>query len=407
MKSKSDEGNSIKRINTIGGLVSIIIPTFNRRRTLSRAIQSVLHQTYSLLEIIIIDDGSTDDTESVIKGIYDDRIVYRKIPKRQGAAHARNIGMKMAKGDYIAFQDSDDYWYEGKLETQIKYLNKTGSDIVFCPYYRINLDGKRELVPDQSKQSYDAIEKDILEILKRTNVIGTPTILMRRKVVEEIGGFDVEMQKIEDYEYAIRLAQRYKIAFFQEPLVEAYMQDDSITYRKETDWDAHIIMLRKHKNYLDVNKVLTQLFKGGFLLNQHGIDEKRIDTIKDILGEQSINILLDVFSKSILAYQDILIIRYERFVTKLENREFYIYGAGQKGIELYKRLKKISLYPACFIVSDKSMISEDIEGIPVKGLVSIRADNPKIIIAVSISMSPIFINNLLEKGYIDYCVYPY
>ena len=99
-------------------MVSVIIPTYNRADTIKRSIESVLSQSYQDFEIIIIDDGSTDDTYRVVKEIRDTRICYIKGDKRMGANAARNIGVQRAKGEFIAFQDSDDIWRKDKLENQ-------------------------------------------------------------------------------------------------------------------------------------------------------------------------------------------------------------------------------------------------------------------------------------------------
>ena len=115
----------------IKDLVSVIIPTYNRAHLIKRSAESVLNQTYTNLELIIVDDGSTDDTEEVVKTLNDNRVTYIKQPN-QGACAARNNGIDHAKGEFIAFQDSDDVWHEDKLEKQIKCLKETGADFCFC-----------------------------------------------------------------------------------------------------------------------------------------------------------------------------------------------------------------------------------------------------------------------------------
>ena len=97
-------------------MVSIIVPTYNRENVIERALRSILRQTYSAYEVIVVDDGSTDGTESVVTGLQDARIRYIALQENQGVAHARNVGIQEAKYDYVAFLDSDDEWLPNKLE---------------------------------------------------------------------------------------------------------------------------------------------------------------------------------------------------------------------------------------------------------------------------------------------------
>ena len=109
----------------------MIIPVYNREKTVKKAIDSVLAQTWKDMEIIVIDDGSTDKSAEVIKSIKDARIKYI-YQKNAGACAARNHGLDLATGDIIAFHDSDDVWHKDKLEKQLNKLNESGADIVFC-----------------------------------------------------------------------------------------------------------------------------------------------------------------------------------------------------------------------------------------------------------------------------------
>jgi len=97
-------------------MISVIMPTYNRARTLKRAIDSVLAQTYSDIELIVVDDCSTDNTKDIVDKYSDERLRYVRLKKNSGACVARNVGIEKAKGEYIAFQDSDDYWEKEKIE---------------------------------------------------------------------------------------------------------------------------------------------------------------------------------------------------------------------------------------------------------------------------------------------------
>ena len=164
------------------GKVSVIIPTYNRADTIKRSIDSVLMQTYGDLEIIVVDDGSTDHTEQIVREYTDSRVRYIRTDGRYGANHARNIGIENAGGEFIAFQDSDDEWHSDKLEKQMRILlNQKQVDIVFTRYLHHFIDGRQVLVPNTNYTDY--LLKDKVEsILAGANVIGTPT-LVKRKVL--------------------------------------------------------------------------------------------------------------------------------------------------------------------------------------------------------------------------------
>lgn len=128
--------------------VSVILPTYNRAHLVGRAIQSVLDQMYQDFEIIVVDDGSGDNTEEIINGFTDTRIRYVKHQKNKGGSAARNTGIKLAKGKYIAFQDSDDEWLPDKLEKQMKAFKKASDEVgvVYTGFHRIK-DGITYYVP--------------------------------------------------------------------------------------------------------------------------------------------------------------------------------------------------------------------------------------------------------------------
>ena len=129
--------------------VSIIIPTYNRANVLPASIQSVLQQTDADFELLVIDDGSDDNTDTVVESMNDARIRYLKMPANKGVAAARNEGIRQAKYDYIAFQDSDDYWMPDKLEKQMTFMTQNPeTGLLYCPYVCQKADGATILVPE-------------------------------------------------------------------------------------------------------------------------------------------------------------------------------------------------------------------------------------------------------------------
>ncbi len=206
-------------METIKDLISVVIPTFNRAHLIKRSAQSVLDQTYNNLELIIVDDGSTDNTEDVVKSIDDERVIYIK-QTNQGACAARNNGIDHAKGEFIAFQDSDDVWHEDKLEKQIKCLKQTGADMVVCKVVYIKKNTSKN-APYYFTEGF---------IPQNTPPFGLSTqTFFVKKFVFESTIFDRKMPKYQDFEFLIRCQKYYNIYFMNEILVNYYLQADSIT----------------------------------------------------------------------------------------------------------------------------------------------------------------------------------
>ncbi len=213
-------------------LVSVIIPTYNRVHTLPAAVDSVLRQTYDNLEVILVDDGSTDGTESYIKGLADNRVRYIKNTGNHGPAAARNLGVMQAQGEYVAFQDSDDEWHPEKLEKQMPLLlsPEESIDLVYCEYTRYHGDTRRETVPSRDLPA-SCKQGHILPVLLLQPLIGTPTIVVRKSCFVLAGGFKEELETFEDYEFTVRLSQNHRFGFVEESLVKVNDSPDSVDKR--------------------------------------------------------------------------------------------------------------------------------------------------------------------------------
>lgn len=227
--------------------VSIILPTYNRAYLIGRAIQSILNQTYQDFEIIIIDDGSKDDTEKIIRGFKekDNRIKYISFDANKGAAAARNAGIKMSKGEYITFQDSDDEWVIDKLEKQMKVIETSSENIVvYCGFWRIDGDEKI-YIPDINILNREGnINKELL----KGNFVDTPSILLPKKNLEKVGMFDENLSRLQDWDLAIRLSKYYNFKLIDEPLYISYVLSDSISANYEALIIAMQIILAKYQD---------------------------------------------------------------------------------------------------------------------------------------------------------------
>jgi glycosyltransferase involved in cell wall biosynthesis len=206
-------------------LVSIIIPTYNRAGLICETIDNVFQQTYRNFELIVVDDGSTDDTQSKLLQ-YGNRIqVIRQ--ENRGPAVARNRGARVARGEIIAFQDSDDLWKPTKLERQVLLLEMDSS--LPCCLSNIALgavEGKEFTSFDQSfvRPKHDeGIWLNVSDILATRFVLFTQAVAIRREVFVNLGGFDESLRYLEDYDFPLRLSFMGPWGFIREPLV---------TYRK-------------------------------------------------------------------------------------------------------------------------------------------------------------------------------
>lgn len=207
-------------------LVSVVLPTYNRARTLRRAVQSVLRQTMSDLELLVVDDGSTDDTAQCLAAIGDPRMRVLTVTKR-GVAAARNVGIAAAQAPFIAFQDSDDEWAALKLEKQLPLMQKR-PDIGLVYSAVLRWDGTRVLyIPSGS--DHPRADGDLSHIICWRNIAPTPAWLVRRECFERVGLFDESMPPVEDWEWMIRFSRQNHAHLIDEPLVTVYQSEDSIS----------------------------------------------------------------------------------------------------------------------------------------------------------------------------------
>lgn len=204
-------------------MVSVIIPTYNRSRTIIRSVTSVLNQTEQDLELIVVDDCSKDNTIEVLQSISDKRLEVIKLEKNSGACYARNVGIAKAKGDFIAFQDSDDEWKKTKLEKQLAVCLKEKADVVFCGLERFDdPQGKNIPFPDLKKSGFYSSN-----ILTERSRVSTQTIFARREVFDDFL-FDVNVKRGQDYDWTIRASQKYKFYYLKEQLVKQFYTKNSI-----------------------------------------------------------------------------------------------------------------------------------------------------------------------------------
>lgn len=391
-------------------LVSVVIPLYNREKTIQRAVDSVLNQTYENIEVIVVDDCSNDKSiEKLHKYEKDGRVRIFYQDKNSGANAARNRGIQEARGEYIAFQDSDDEWLPCKLERQIPFMIKQESFATFCPVQRHY--GKAVQTIPNIRGNLSGTE--IRNRLRESNIITTPALVVNKKVVAKIGLFDEEMPRLQDYEFVIRIAKEFDISYLDEPFVVQYEMNDSISLKRDSLSQAQLLLLRKHADFINIEILWNEYLKAKGILNERNIPweivDKTIDSIaknnpfctREILYKATVNGIQNRYI-NLKMYEQY---RYHTMLEKLENGKFAIYGAGLYGREAYYHLKKQGLQPECFLVTEISG-NNGIDNIPIYALKEWKVNENPIIIAVLGNAQIEIIEKLKQRGIENYYIYP-
>lgn len=206
------------RMSNLEPLISIITPAYNAETTIVATIESVLNQTWKNWEMIIIDDGSTDNTHQTAASVHHPGIRLLQ-EKNKGVAATRNQGMKLAKGEYIAFLDSDDLWEPEKLASQIAFFQQADSSygLVHSSYLEFDEQGSYAPKPLQHCKNLN-ISGEVHTDLIIHDFIATLTVMIKREVVENIGDFDLNFSGTEDWDLWIRIAEKYKVGYIDRSL---------------------------------------------------------------------------------------------------------------------------------------------------------------------------------------------
>jgi glycosyltransferase involved in cell wall biosynthesis len=210
---------------------------------------SILNQTYKDFELIVVDDCSTDSTREVIENYskMDDRVKYIRNNKNLRPSGARNAGIKLSIGEFIAFQDDDDEWYPYKLEKQVNLLNMLPEDfgVVYSGYYKLT---KKEKIYIPENYIFPK-EGNIHNSLLKGNFVGTPSILARKSALLDVGFFDEKLPMLEDWELVIRLSKKYLFKLIDEPLYISYDTPNSVNKQSGIVYFSTLeFIIKKHIN---------------------------------------------------------------------------------------------------------------------------------------------------------------
>jgi len=243
--------------------VTVVIPTFNRASIVVRAIRSVLGQTCQDWELIVVDDGSTDGTEQVVRGFSDKRITYIRHDRNLGGGAARNTGIRHAQGEYVAFLDSDDEWLPEKLQKELEVFRSSDPVVGLVYTGKMMLDETGRVLeirmPTKSGWVYEA--------LLDANFIGSCSrVTVKKQALERVAGFDETLVAHQDWDLWLRVARVSRIASVPNCLVKRYMGSDQVTGSLRRICEGRERIFRKYRGEMKPRTVALHLSRVALLL---------------------------------------------------------------------------------------------------------------------------------------------
>jgi glycosyltransferase involved in cell wall biosynthesis len=339
--------------------VSIVMPVYNCERTISSAIESVLNQSYQNWELIIVNDASTDETEKIVLSYKDDRIKYISLKTNGGPSAARNRGIQCAKYDYIAFEDGDDDWHREKLKLEMEKFEESDEyGMVYCAFSYNTKISKTKIPSDTFGE--DELEGSIFDSLWEGNKIDTPAMVVKKKIIDIVGGFNESLQSIEDWEFALRVAGVCKIGYVNKILYEAdYTVAGGVNSREEAQINTMMYLLNKYPEK-DKTVILKMMF---YLLSKQPLEVQRYwkNQILDFaasydLYDVSLNVSKKLYESDKITEAFSIIAEKDKMVAFLHNEglcgkdnKIAVYGAGKLGVFLAECLRTYGLNVVCII----------------------------------------------------------
>lgn len=258
--------------------ISVIIPTFNRENHIYKAIESILNQSYNVNEIIIIDDGSTDNTKDIVHNYIEKHSNIKYIfQNNSGVSKARNIGIKEAKNEWICFLDSDDMWEKEKIQEQVEF-HRNNPHIYFSHTDELWIFNDK--IIKQKKHQLKPQGFCFQENLANT-LIGASTVMIHKKIFEDIGYFDEDLLACEDYDLWLRILQKYELGLVDKKLIKKIAgHENQLSFTTKLMDEYRIKALLKHTDspyQTDIEKIIEYkcdiLIKGAIKHNNQDIEE--------------------------------------------------------------------------------------------------------------------------------------
>jgi glycosyltransferase involved in cell wall biosynthesis len=262
------------------GLVSVVVPCYNQAHFLDEAVESVLAQSYSRFEIVVVDDGSTDNTSEIAEQYRGVRCIRQD---NQGLSAARNSGLRYSEGEYVVFLDADDRLLPEALQAGIECLKSHPEcAVAFGPYRLVASDGsflKQRRQPVVDEDSYAAL-------LKR-NYIGVPAVMMyRRAVFESVGGFDSSVDASADADLYLRIARRFAVCSHETVVAEYRQHGVSMSSNSARMLRASLTVLRKQRRHVKGNKKYEEAYKAGIKNRRWRYGDRLVEEVRAHVRER-------------------------------------------------------------------------------------------------------------------------
>ena len=294
--------------------VSIVLPTYNGAKYIRQSIDSCLNQTYKNIELIVVDDGSTDRTPQIIQSYTDPRIKYLRHEKNKGLPRALNTGFAHATGSYLTWTSDDNLYAKEAIEKMLSFLKQKKGSFVYCDFYLL--------------KNNNFSQRRLFRLPDRVNLGNSNHIracfLYSRKVKDIIGDYDPEVLLSEDYDYWIRVSKKFSMYHLNEPLYYFRMHHDTLSYIKFFEIQIVSCLVRVKNDILDINRV-THLFIDLITDKTMRFFNLNINLAR-ILFEKKIKIILRDFKRGKIGFKDAKL--------KLENIFIIFKPSGLSGISI-------------------------------------------------------------------------
>lgn len=237
-------------------MLSVLIPLYNKRDSIKTTIESVLHQTFTDFEVIVVDDGSTDGSGEIVKSINDNRIYYVR-KENGGVSSARNYGLKLVKSELVALLDGDDLWDSEYLEQMMALIGETPDAVLWGSGYRIQQTEEREAKVQvfSLPSNYRGYVNNYFDVACHNTLFTSSSVVLRKSVILKNGGYDESLIRGEDVDLWFRLALNGRVAFLNKPMVTYCWYASNRAMNKKVDKSKCLIWnLDRYKEYEESNE---------------------------------------------------------------------------------------------------------------------------------------------------------
>lgn len=272
--------------------VSIVLPTYNGAKYIRQSIDSCLNQTYKNIELIIVDDGSTDETPEIIKSYQDERIKYIRHEKNKNLPNALNTGFAKVTGEYLTWTSDDNYYTEEAIGKMLSFLRAKNCSFVYCDYYTFE---------SNEPSSRNLIRLPKYVTFERINCIRA-CFLYSREVKEVIGDYDPDTELVEDYDYWIRVSKKFSMCHLDEPLYFYRVHNESLYSSRYYEVELVKLLVRLKHNIMDIDQI-TDLFID-LIAQKKGKFFKLNKVLAKILLSKKINNILKDFKKEKIRFKN-------------------------------------------------------------------------------------------------------